>query len=219
MASTDSPVLLIADCPGIDFLNSVASPNGHVIDTIDDGAGLVHWLEQAAMLNPHARQMIVAGAAQRELDAIAARARALREWFRQFVVRYRGAPLPGSALQELAPLNALLGDDATFSVIVTREGPLPDREHMESGAGLFERRSQRHWREPAALLLPIANVLADVICSVDFTHLKACEGHGCSLQYLDRTKGHKRRWCSMAVCGNRAKQAAHREKTKRGPQN
>ncbi|MGO9268383.1 MAG: CGNR zinc finger domain-containing protein [Candidatus Binataceae bacterium] len=29
--------------------------------------------------------------------------------------------------------------------------------------------------------------------------------------FLDRTKAHARRWCSMAVCGNRAK-AAHRSR-------
>ena len=34
-------------------------------------------------------------------------------------------------------------------------------------------------------------------------------------QFLDRTKGHARRWCSMAVCGNRAKAEAHRARTAR----
>jgi len=30
--------------------------------------------------------------------------------------------------------------------------------------------------------------------------------------FYDRTKSHRRRWCSMALCGNRAKARAHRER-------
>src|SRR5438105_3293291 len=44
--------------------------------------------------------------------------------------------------------------------------------------------------------------------------LKAGEGPACTLLFADHTRGHQRRWCSMAMCGNRAKQAAHRERVK-----
>jgi predicted RNA-binding Zn ribbon-like protein len=54
--------------------------------------------------------------------------------------------------------------------------------------------------------------MADLVCADDFTHVKACEGPTCTLLFVDRTRGHARRWCSMAVCGNRAKQASHRER-------
>jgi predicted RNA-binding Zn ribbon-like protein len=32
--------------------------------------------------------------------------------------------------------------------------------------------------------------------------------------FADRTRRRARRWCSMAVCGTRAKQAAHRNRLK-----
>ncbi|HKN11149.1 MAG TPA: CGNR zinc finger domain-containing protein, partial [Pseudomonadota bacterium] len=48
----------------------------------------------------------------------------------------------------------------------------------------------------------------------DFSNVKACEGHACTLMFVDRTRGRARRWCSMAACGNRAKQAAHRNRLK-----
>jgi predicted RNA-binding Zn ribbon-like protein len=35
-----------------------------------------------------------------------------------------------------------------------------------------------------------------------------------TLLFADHTRGHARRWCSMALCGNRAKQAAHRQRQK-----
>jgi hypothetical protein len=43
----------------------------------------------------------------------------------------------------------------------------------------------------------------------DFACVKACEGQVCSLLSLDKT-ARARRWCSMAICGNRAKVAAFR---------
>ncbi len=35
-----------------------------------------------------------------------------------------------------------------------------------------------------------------------------------TLVFADRTRRRARRWCSMAICGNRAKQAAHRKRLK-----
>ena len=40
----------------------------------------------------------------------------------------------------------------------------------------------------------------------------ACPGHGCGWLFVD-TSG-RRRWCQMAVCGNRAKQASHARRTR-----
>jgi predicted RNA-binding Zn ribbon-like protein len=72
----------------------------------------------------------------------------------------------------------------------------------------------RRWHSPETLLLPIAEVMAQLVCTEDFSHVKACEGPTCTLLFADRTRGHARRWCSMALCGNRAKQAAHRHRVK-----
>lgn len=36
----------------------------------------------------------------------------------------------------------------------------------------------------------------------------------CTLMFADHTRRRARRWCSMSACGNRAKQAAHRERLK-----
>lgn len=47
--------------------------------------------------------------------------------------------------------------------------------------------------------------------------LRECEGAGCSLVYLDTSRGRRRRWCSSEVCGNRARVARHRRRTAGGP--
>lgn len=40
--------------------------------------------------------------------------------------------------------------------------------------------------------------------------LRACDGPNCGMLYLDTSRGHRRRWCSMGRCGNAAKVAQYR---------
>ncbi|MFD0905315.1 CGNR zinc finger domain-containing protein [Actinomadura sediminis] len=47
--------------------------------------------------------------------------------------------------------------------------------------------------------------------------IKPCAHPNCVLYFHDATKNGTRRWCSMAVCGNRAKAARHYERSKSGP--
>jgi predicted RNA-binding Zn ribbon-like protein len=83
----------------------------------------------------------------------------------------------------------------------------------DNASGL-EFRTMRRWRSPEGLLLPVGEALAKFVCEEDFSNVKACEGPACTLMFADHTRGHARRWCSMAICGNRAKQAAHRSRLK-----
>ena len=57
--------------------------------------------------------------------------------------------------------------------------------------------------------------MANLIVEDNFAHIKACEGHDCTLLFIDRTRGHGRRWCRMAVCGNRHKATGHRARAKK----
>jgi predicted RNA-binding Zn ribbon-like protein len=42
--------------------------------------------------------------------------------------------------------------------------------------------------------------------------LRQCEGDNCPIVYLDTSRGHRRRWCSSEVCGNRERVARHRRR-------
>jgi predicted RNA-binding Zn ribbon-like protein len=201
------PAIFVGDAPALDFLNSVATPADTTIDWIDDGAGLLSWLEQAQLVPTEVLRRMQAQASARELDQIADQARALREWGRGFVRRYKGSPLALTGLTELEPLNRLLGRDEAYYRIALRA-----RGSVEA----LELQVARHWRAPQALLLPLGESLARLICTEDFSNVRACEGPGCTLLFADHTRGHVRRWCSMAICGNRAKQAAHRRRVKSG---
>ncbi len=197
------PAIFIADSLGLDFLNSIATPVDTPVDWLDSGDGLLRWLAQAKLVPADALNELKARAMPGELDKVADQARALREWFRGFVRKHMGRPLPPKALHELGPLNRLLERDEAFSQI---------SKHRQS----LELRMMRRWRSPESLLLPIGEALAKFVCEEDFADVKACEGHCCTLVFADHTRRRARRWCSMAVCGNRAKQAAHRTRLKNG---
>jgi predicted RNA-binding Zn ribbon-like protein len=200
------PAIFIADSLGLDFLNSIATPVDTPVDWLDGGDGLLRWLAQARLVPADELNALKARAMPGELDKVADAARDLREWFRKFVHKHMGQPLPPKALQELGPLNKLLQRDETFSQI---------SRHRERDGDHFELRALRRWRSPESLLLPIAEALAKFVCDEDFAAVKACEGHACTLVFADHTRGQARRWCSMAVCGNRAKQIAHRNRLKK----
>ena len=199
------PALFLADSPGLDFLNSVATPVDTPVDWLDDGEGLLDWLEQAHLVPSDVLRATRKRAIPGELDRLAGQARALREWFRAFVREHKGRPLRDADLAELVPLNELLKRDERFGEIVAA----PSGE-----TAVFALAQLRRWNSPDALLLPIAEAMARVVCDEDFSHVKACEGPTCTLLFADHTRGHARRWCSMALCGNRAKQAAHRHRQK-----
>ena len=199
------PAIFVADSLGLDFLNSIATPVDTPVDWLESGDGFLRWLAQAELVPADALVELKERAKPGELDKVADQARALREWFRRFVHKHMGRPLPPKALQELGPLNKLLQHDETFSQI---------SRHRERDGDRFELRAMRRWRSPESLLLPIGEALAKFVCEEDFARVKACEGHRCTLVFADHTRMQARRWCSMAICGNRAKQAAHRNRLK-----
>ena len=190
----------IAGALGLDFLNSIATPVDTPVEWLSSGNDLVAWMVRAHLISEDAAAGLLKSALPGELDAIAARARALREWFRAFVQTHKGRPLEPHTLGELGPLNQLLARDEEFLQIVA--------------ASPLRCVRQTRWRSADdALLLPIAKALADVVCNEDFTYIKRCEGALCTLIFVDRTRSRSRRWCSMATCGNRRKQATHRVRT------
>jgi predicted RNA-binding Zn ribbon-like protein len=202
------PAFFLADSLALDFLNSVATPVDAPVDWLGDGEGLLGWLRQAQLVPEEVLLATRERAIPGEIDRLAGQARALREWFRGFVRDHMGRPLREADLAELAPLNELLKRDESFGRIVAAPAD-------QSPAFALAR--MRRWNSPEALLLPIAEAIARVVCDEDFSYVKACEGPTCTLFFADHTRGHARRWCSMALCGNRAKQAAHRHRRKAQP--
>jgi predicted RNA-binding Zn ribbon-like protein len=181
------PPLFVADHPVLDFLNTIAAPEGAPIDVLQSDADVFYWLEQAGMA-PATRP------APFSRSALLEAARTLRETIRPLVLRRKAGKRP-----DVSALNEFLVQAASYPQLVWNSNALHIERH-------------RPTRTPEQLLAPIAESAADLLSTADFDLVRPCEGRGCILWFYDRTKSHRRRWCSMAVCGNRHKVESFRER-------
>src|SRR5580704_12384953 len=167
-----TPAMFIAGDLALDFLNSVATPIDVPVDWLEDGDGLLSWLVQAQLASAAALRQVRSQSSRGELNKVAEQARDLREWFRGFVEKHRGRPLARDDFKKLERLNRLLERDGSFNQI----GTVTNKD-----GHAFELRVTRSFRSPEALLFPVAEALARLICSEDFSFVKACEGPKCTL--------------------------------------
>lgn len=58
------------------------------------------------------------------------------------------------------------------------------------------------------LLAAVARSAAEIIVEGAEARLRMCANPGCGLFFGDNSRTHRRRWCSMAICGNRHKVAS-----------
>jgi predicted RNA-binding Zn ribbon-like protein len=79
----------------------------------------------------------------------------------------------------------------------------------EDGVKIVQR---EHMLDAEELLALIAAQIALLISHEDSQLVRRCAGASCTLRFLDRTKAHRRVFCSAAACGNRAKVAAFRNR-------
>src|SRR6267142_64482 len=134
----------------------------------------------------------------------------------------RGGVAPGAgampqALQLRETIRAMLG--AMASKRSLRAPWVAEvNQALASGAGASRLlRQDTGWRlglspgpaGPLRVLTPIARAIADLIVSGQGVEIRKCANPRCVLYFRDRSRTRRRRWCSMAVCGNRMKVAAH----------
>ena len=180
------PPFFLADHLALDFLNTRAVVQGAVQDWLADDARVIAWLERAGL---HARGTRVT-LAKGELVRAAVE---LREALRVLVAaRQRGARASP------AVLNRFLASGTAHRRLDWPAGAAP---------ALVEVRGVD---TPQDLLLPLATLGAELLAHGDFGLVRECENPDCVLWFYDRTKSHRRQWCSMRACGNRAKVAAFR---------
>jgi predicted RNA-binding Zn ribbon-like protein len=191
--------LFLGSHPALDFLNTAYAPDGRQIETIGNGTAFLDWLAEARLLAGAQR----AGLAERwsgtALDALATEARSMREWARDWLVRWRDEPT-ADYTAEFDALNERLSAIFVYRQ-VTEERTLVERIRLE---------------DEAAVLGLVAMQIAALVTEEDGTLVRSCAGTGCTLWFLDRTKAHRRIYCSAALCGNRAKVAAFRERARSG---
>lgn len=190
--------LFLGGHPAVDFLNTWMAPRGAVTESIGDGRAFVAWLVEAGLLDATAVARVHRRFGKAALDAAATEARALREWARAWLLCWREAP-QGPWAAELRELNGWLARGPRHAEVVAAGArmTLVDRYRFENADELTAL--------PAAQIAALVTVEQPAL-------LKHCAGPDCTLWFLDRTKAHRRLFCSASACGNRAKVAAFRER-------
>ncbi len=188
----------------LDFANTVsnyAAEPRH--DYLADYGELLAWWRHASVIDDAEARQLARTAAQHPADAEAALARAkeLREAiFDVFYAIAEGKRPPPRAIDVL---NASLGE------------ALGGQRLVRNGDG-WTLRCVADTRLDAPLR-PIARSAAELLVdNARHERLHACGGvdHDCTWLFVDESKNGKRRWCSMADCGNRAKARRHYERTR-----
>ncbi|BBI48609.1 hypothetical protein HORIV_10300 [Vreelandella olivaria] len=104
-------------------------------------------------------------------------------------------------------------DPTVVNHVLERGYPL-EKIEWQPTALAFQKKIYQRNMESESLLQPVASALVQLLTEEELQLVKECEASDCVLLFHDQTKSHRRRWCSMASCGNRMKAAAHRARKK-----
>lgn len=178
----------------LDFANTVGShlseePNEH-LDSYED---LLAWAGQSGALFGEEVTKLAEAAARRPTDAEDAFNSALD--LRRTIYQIFSAV----ASERSAPAEAM----QTFNEYIS--GALAHARVVEEESGFAWGWAAEAEVSLERMLWPVAQSAADLLVSGQLEKVRECGGHDCSWLFVDISKNHSRRWCSMNDCGNRAK--------------
>jgi len=185
-----APFLLLGEPLAIDLVNTLV-PAAYGGDLVATPSRVTAWMQAEEGRLP-------AGAIQGEALTVE-ELRRLREALRVVFQSVLAATPPPSFA--VARLNAASRVAAAY----------PHLEWRPDGHPSVRLRYARTATRPAtALLGTIARSAIDLLTSPDIRGLRRCEGPGCSLLFVARSR--QRRWCSPFLCGNRVRVARHQRR-------
>jgi predicted RNA-binding Zn ribbon-like protein len=165
----------------IDLLNTTPVIDGVALDLIKEADGLSRWSALARLPDG-------AAPTPAEHDAVLDLRDLLRKVFAQL------AQGEGPAEADRLVINGHLSD------VQRRRHVLPDRPATETEVRITG----------PAVAARVADDFADFLAAFEPGRLRHCDNPACTMVFYDRGKNNRRRWCSMAVCGNRHKVASYR---------
>lgn len=185
----------IGDHLAIDFINTFRTPQGVAFEAFKTDDDVRDWLRRAGISAGISIEPKTGGWAQGDL---AKKARQLREVALKAVEARKADKRP-----RLDELNEFLQHSTSHPRLVMRRGSKLEVKRVYDSRTVEE------------FLAPIAESVAELLANGDFDLIRHCEGETCVLWFYDRTKAHRRRWCSPSACGNRAKVAAFRARSRK----
>ena len=179
--------------PALDLVNTLDErPFERPVEILESYQDLVLFTELAGLIEPTLARKLGARSGPACLR-IVARVRALREQlFKILAAVHADEP---ARRAELEAISAAARSAHAARVLVA-----------QTSRGL----ASYHWSRPASVETPLhacALAVEDLlVMDVDRGCIRKCGALDCEVYFVDRSKGRRRRWCSMENCGNREKQ-------------
>lgn len=185
-----SPLDAVGDHPALNFINTRHMVGSELTDTLQSDKDVAEWIVREGLRDTLPSTTWPAG-------TLLGKARDLREIARKAVeARKAKKKLP------LEELNGFLQHSVSHCVLIAKS-----RIDLH-----FERVYGQQTVEQ--YLAPVAESVGELLSHADFDLIRHCEGEQCVLWFYDRTKAHRRRWCSPLACGNRSRVAAFRARAR-----
>jgi len=188
----------------LDFVNTLGDRPRCAHDRLGEFSDLLRWAGEAEILDAPLQTRLAGRAARRPTEAreVFGRAIALREDLYRIFSAFAAGRRPGR--RELRALNDVLAE--ALPHLHVEEGDEGFRWTWSGAASRLDR-----------VLWPVVRSAADLITSPETSLLRECASGTCSWLFVDRSRTHRRRWCDMKTCGNRAKARRHYERRKKTP--
>lgn len=199
----DAAFVFVGDHPALDLLNTVVGQGDARTDLLGDAASLRAWLSRLPWELPEAKSSLLAPGPKDEWSLAVDQVRDLRELGRQIVTAWRAGSLARPMLDRLR-------------VWIQQ---VPYRQDLRKVDDQLIALWVPQLQGPRSLVSLLAASIGDLLVGARAEAVKSCAGAGCSLIFLDRTKGQCRVFCSAALCGNRAKVAAYRARQREAGSN
>ena len=185
--------LFVGNQLALDFVNTRPIQDEKVIELIPDFESLLRWFRAAGLLDASQLKTLQKRCStSMNAPGTLKRMREFREALRKAIFSWESSGSIGRDF--VAELNRLMASH-------------PMRLRLQRNAGGFSTDSWFSPREPEDLISPIAQAAAKLFSTSDHNRVRKCEH--CILHFHDTSKIGTRRWCSMRICGNRAKVAAY----------
>ncbi|MBC7814735.1 MAG: CGNR zinc finger domain-containing protein [Burkholderiales bacterium] len=193
----------------LDFNNTLdQDKEGGDVEHLHTYADLVEWAAQSGMISPGKARLLTREAETHPSQAATTLADAIA--LRRLIYRVFSAVADGHEPEsaDSSALNAALGASVVWLRIVRAPS---DNDNDDSA---FE----WGWADGGSrldqILWPIVWSAAQLLVSERLHQVRECGSENCRWIFMDTSRNHSRRWCSMESCGNRAKQRRHYHRIK-----
>jgi len=187
----------------LDFANTISTRMETGREYLTSYAELAAWSEHAGALAEDEAEALRNHAASHPNLAAGTLERAIL--FRETVYRIFSAIADGGepGRADLAALNEALR-------------PALSRLEVNSTGDGFAWRWTLDGNDLDGMLWPLARSAADLLTSEDLKRVRQCARDGCDWLFVDTSKNHSRRWCSMDLCGSRVKAKRYYQRKRKG---